>query len=101
MNTIQKFIKDNKLSFDESGSGLNSTFTILSGFALYLNGDSNNFDQVLNDVQENSVYSLDSEQLKEFERVFNFAHQWNYYQFWGSEKARTEYIFTPLKEASA
>ena len=36
MSKIQTFIEKNHLDFEGSGSSLNSTFCILSGYALYL-----------------------------------------------------------------
>lgn len=98
LNKLQKFIVDNKIDLTEVGSSLNSTCVILAGFALYLNGDTNDFDQVVKDIEESDFITLSSEVKNELERVFTYAYRNNYFQFWQKENAHNEYIFDSLEE---
>lgn len=98
MNKIQQFIKYNKLDLSDTGSGFNSTCTILAGYALYLNGDTDDSEQVLKDIQEDDLYTLTTDQAEEFEKVFNFAYENNYADFWNTTEAQSQYIFEPLEE---
>ena len=56
MNKIQKFIKDNGLDFSGSGSDLNGACVILAGYALYENGDKNDFVRIA--FEENGFTEL-------------------------------------------
>lgn len=87
MNKIEKFIKDNDLSFDSEGSGLNSNCTILSGFALHLGLP---LDE-LSDLLRNSV--IPPTAWDEFERVYNYAEANNYGVYWSGADAKDRYIF--------
>lgn len=93
MNKIQKFIKDNGLSLEGSGSDLNSTCCIIAGYALYANGDNNDYDKVLEDIEEDGLYNLTGEVSEELERVFDFAYGSNYRAWWESKEAAKTYIF--------
>lgn len=98
MNKIQKFIQDNNLSLDGSGSGLNSTCCIIAGYALYESGDTNDYEKLLKDIVEDEVYTLTPEVEKELERVYDFAYRSNYYSWWETLEAQNKYIFETNKE---
>jgi len=98
MNKIQKFIKDNDLSLEGYGSDLNSTCCIIAGYALYASGDDNNYIKLLEDIEENGVYALTASVSDELERVYDYAYQNNYFEWWTKEEARKTYIFEPEPE---
>lgn len=98
MNKIQKFIQDNNLNLTDSGSGLNSTCCAIAGYALYANGDNNNYPQLLNDIQEDGLYILDYNVSNELERVYDYAYQNNYAMWWETLEAQNKYIFETNKE---
>jgi hypothetical protein len=85
---LVKFIKDNKLSFEGSGSGLNSECCILAGFCLYKEIEDVNFivKTVVKICNTNLVFTL------EFERVFKYAEEHNYGDFWTSNAAKKMYV---------
>jgi hypothetical protein len=83
-----KFIKDNELNFNTSGSGLNSACVIISGYALHL-GVTNATDietAILDMFPKFSGFD-------ELERVFNYASDNNYGKFWSLPKAKEMYKF--------
>lgn len=83
---IVKFIEDNKLDFEQTGSGLNSACCIISGFALYKGvWDS---DDVVTCIDK-----LDLDGITELKRVFKFANSHDYERFWSTEQAKLEYVF--------
>lgn len=84
---ITKFIEDNKLDFDQTGSGLNSACCILSGFALY---------KSVNDSDDlvTCIDKLDLDGIRELEKVLDFADKHRYGEFWKTEQATKEYVFT-------
>lgn len=90
MNLLEKFIEDNKLKFDVSGSALNGACVIISGYALFLR--IKNFAT----VAEAIVAKFPSEKGNfedELERVFNFAKTRNYGEWWKSSDAQKIYKF--------
>lgn len=93
MNKIQQFIVDNKIDLSGTGSELNGNCVILAGFALHLNGDSDNFPQVVKDIEENDKSILSPEAFNELERVFNYAYSNNYFKFWDTPEAKDQYVF--------
>jgi hypothetical protein len=88
MNKIEKFIKENSLDFNDTGSSLNSVCTTISGYALHCG---------LIDVE--ILYDLicavyPSTSCKdELKRVFAFAKSANYQSFWSTAKAKKMYKF--------
>ncbi len=83
---IEKFIKDNNLDFSETGSGLNSACTILSGYALYIGAEeAGAIKKVLPEASH-----------KEFDRVFEYANYNNYGDYWTSEEAKKMYVITEI-----
>lgn len=85
VNKIQKFIKDNSLTFDGFGSDINSNLCALSGYACYLELD---LDELKGYLKEGQI-----EDEAELEKVFNFAESHNYGNWWKSDEAKAEYKF--------
>lgn len=93
MNKIQQFIADNSLSLEGTGSELNSTLCTITGYALYVNGDKNEFEKLLEDIEEDGLYDLTSDVSSELERIFDFAYSHNYVDWWKDEHAHSIYTF--------
>ena len=93
MNKIQQFIIDNKIDLSGTGSELNGNCVILAGLALHLNGDANDFPQVVKDIEEDGKFTLNSTAAGELERVFDYAYSNNYYKFWDKPEAKEQYVF--------
>lgn len=93
MNKIQKFIKENNLDFSGFGSDLNGACVALAGYALHLNGDQDDFGQLLADIEEDGRVYLTSEASEELERVSYYAYQNNYADWWQTKEAKKQYIF--------
>jgi hypothetical protein len=83
-NKIEKFITDNKLNFRGSGSDLNGNCVILAGFALFCDEDI--------DCEE-LIELVDTNAAEEMRRVFEFAEDNNYGDWWTSEAAIEQYKF--------
>ncbi|MCK9429280.1 MAG: hypothetical protein M0R17_04700 [Candidatus Omnitrophica bacterium] len=88
VNLIEKFINDNKLDFTGSGSDLNGNCVILAGYACYLGLS---WDQ-LNDLMQISAYTSSSSE-SELERVFKYAEENNYGEYWKTPTAKKTYVF--------
>jgi len=86
MNIIKKFIKENKLEFDDSGSSLNGNCAIISGFSLY-NGI-NTIDQLIDLMPE-----LNNKGTKELSQVFKYAQTHNYGAWWEDRTNNNQYKF--------
>lgn len=86
-NKIIKFIKDNKLDFESTGSGLNSNCTILSGYALHLDLS---FEDLCDELAETPLSRNATEEL---ERVFDYAKDHDYGEYWTSKDAKERYVF--------
>lgn len=84
---IEKFITENNLDLSETGSALNSTCCILSGYALHIG--ISRLAEFISFFVENSSHDFD----EELARVFNYAKSKNYEKFWLSEEAKKQYIF--------
>jgi len=93
MNKISKFIKENNLDFSGTGSGLNSSCVIISGFALYLGIEDS---QIVIDVMNNNDVPLDRDQANEFTRVFDFAYSNDYGHNWRSQYYQNMYKYEVL-----
>jgi len=85
---LQKFIADNKLDFDASGSSLNSAFVTLSGYSLFTGANEEEVRNVLEATE-----SLTSMELKEFDRVYDYSKKNNYGEWWKKEEAKKMYKF--------
>ena len=85
MSKIQTFIEKNHLDFEGSDSNLNSTFCILSGYALYL-------ELTLEELKEEMTEEQQREH-PELERVFEYAKNHYYGEWWYSKEAHGQYEF--------
>lgn len=93
MEIIEKFIKENKLTFTGTGSALNSDCTILSGFADF-KGVTNGL--VLCEYVEKARPGTMKGRVdakKELLRVFEFAYKYNYGNYWKGVEAEKMYKF--------
>ncbi len=86
LEKLKKFIIDNNLKFEDSGSGLNSDCTILAGYACYLG-----FSKEDTDTLSTLMPTLHAE--KEFKKVFKYAFDNDYGKFWETEVAKKMYKF--------
>jgi len=84
MDIIKKFIQDNGLEFDDSGSSLNGNCTIISGFALFKEIDT--FSELMELMPK-----IDYESEKELSTVFEYARRNNYGSWWENENNRNQY----------
>ena len=82
-----KFIKDNKLNFNTSGSGLNSACVIISGYALFIKANIDEIAEAIDDLFPESYYE------DELSRVFKYASNNHYERFWDLPKAKEMYKF--------
>ena len=85
MSKIQTFIEKNNLDFEGSGSSLNSTFCILSGYALYL-------ELTLDELKAEMLEEQQPEH-PELVRVYEFADDHSYGEWWKCVDAHVEYEF--------
>ena len=86
---IKKFIIDNKLTFSDTGSGLNSECCIIAGYADYLSVT--DYEPVLDAI--NSTCPDASDFIDELERVMDYAWENNYGNFWNTAEAKKQYKF--------
>ena len=85
MSKIQTFIEKNHLNFEGGDSNLNSAFCILSGYALYL-------ELTLEELKEEMTEEQQREH-PELERVFEYAEDHHYGNWWTSKEAHEQYEF--------
>jgi hypothetical protein len=83
-----KFIKDNELNFNTSGSGLNSACVIISGYALHLGAI--NTSEIVGAILQ---LFPEADFEDELNRVFDYASDNNYEKFWSLPKAKEMYKF--------
>jgi hypothetical protein len=89
-NKIKQFIEKNKLSFSDTGSGLNSECCILAGYSLYLG--CKNSEEVTNVIDE-TLPAISKDYKTEFDRVFIYAKDSSYGNYWSTEEAKKMYKF--------
>jgi hypothetical protein len=82
-----KFIKDNSLNFNSSGSGLNSACVIISGYALYIGSDKIYIEEAIEELFPKADYK------SELNKVFEFAQRNNYGTWWSNKVAKKLYKF--------
>ena len=85
VNKIKKFIEDNELDFTGFGSELNSVCCIISGYACYLRLSFSELKEQMKDV--------DISDTDELRRVFEYAENNNYGEWWNYGGARSLYKF--------
>lgn len=88
MEKLEKFIKENNLTFAEGSR--NTDAVVISGYALHLGINDVN---VIENVIEKTVSTRGWEYDKELRRVFEYAKDNNYGQWWTLEGAKTMYKF--------
>lgn len=89
ITVLENFILENDLMFNDTGSGLNSDCTILSGFANFEGyHDSSDPIQAVKNIRPDATVFED-----ELERVFHYAALKNYGKWWESEEAEKMYKF--------
>ena len=96
LKKIERFITDNNLTFDEGPSCLNSDCCTISGFALHVDeGEGYILAEDIIEVAESVIEGLedDSTFKSELERVFDYAYENDYGNWWTSEEAKTKYNF--------
>lgn len=84
-----KFIIENGLTFNTTGSSLNSDCCIISGYALYIGVEN------MNELQEAIDESVAEPGMyyDELERVFEYANQNDYGAYWLTADAKLQYKF--------
>jgi len=91
LRKVKKFIKDNGLDFDGTGSDLNGTCVILAGYISYLleqeGGNRHDGEEIIFKL------SLSPSAATELDRVFDFAYDNCYEIFWNTKEAREQYVF--------
>lgn len=85
MSVIRKFIKDNKISFEEGTR--NSSITTLIGYSQYLKLSQRDLEEAL--LEENDV---DSFLFDEIDRLWGYCKNRNYGNWWENEKNRKTFI---------
>ena len=88
---IKEFIQNNKLDFTGTGSELNGNCIVLAGFACYLELDLDTLDNIIRSLYE--VEDFSKEAIAELCRVFNYAVDKNYGDYWKTDKAKQTYKF--------
>lgn len=88
---ILKFIKENELTFTGRGSGLNSSCTIICGYADYVGANQKVVEEAIKEHLGESRTSSDLR--RELNKVYNFAATYNYGKWWTSEEAIRTYRF--------
>lgn len=86
MNEIQKFIKDNKLSFKQGSR--NTTCTVLTGYAQYLGLSENK-------LKAEVVDEIDADKFigEEISRVWKYAESKGYKNYWETLDAKKQWKF--------
>lgn len=110
LEKVEKFISDNGLDFDDTGSALNSNCTVLAGFICFLLEEttpasakapsdskpvigrvlSENKTQGINLIEK---LTMGSETTQELLRVFDYAFYNSYESFWYTAEAKEKFIF--------
>ena len=88
---IKEFVEKNGISLKGMGSGLNSSCTILSGYALYLG--IKDFSELMNILIKVYPTIAIEKYENELNRVFLFAQRNRYEKYWTTKKAKNLYKF--------
>jgi len=86
MNKIEQFIDDNGLDFTSYGSDLNSNCCILAGYACYLGLS-------FSELCEQADIAITDNEYDELRRVFEYAENNNYGDWWKHDEAKSMYKF--------
>jgi hypothetical protein len=86
---IEKFIKDNGLTFEKGTR--NTDLVIICGYSQYLESlGRTNIVNILEEVLK-GYFEKDPELYSEFNRVWNFTNLKNYYKWWTIDINRARY----------
>lgn len=94
---IKEFVKLNyeKLTFVGSISAVNSSCTIITGYADFI-GLANDIDgelSIIRGIEAGIGQTLEGDVKEELSRVFDFTYRYNYGNWWKSRDAKREYQF--------
>ena len=92
MNKLIDFIKNNDLSFKEGRR--NSDITVICGYALHLDEYHDwerDIKEAIIEVHGEGIWSDFMEE--EVYRVFDFAYNNNYGDWWSSDEAKEKYVY--------
>ena len=90
--TLVKFITDNELNFNSSGSGLNGAYTVLCGYADHLGASKKAVKEAVVSSAGLGTY-FPSDHQTELNKVYSFASTYNYGKYWASDEAKRMYKF--------
>tara|TARA_R110000782_G_scaffold113397_9_gene203419 strand:+ start:891 stop:1202 length:312 start_codon:yes stop_codon:yes gene_type:complete len=93
---LTQFIVDNELNFDDTGSGLNGACVILCGYALHIDPEEKiDASDVVNAVDKSfiKIPKGRDQYMNEIDRVFYYAENNNYGEWWKSPDASKQYKF--------
>ncbi len=101
INKVKRFIKDNDLDFEEVGSELNGNCTTLAGFICYVLAEARpKITKPYTHAKEKDDgfeiidnLRLPLEANRELHRVYDYAFENCYENYWKTEEARDKYIF--------
>ncbi len=88
---LKKFIKENALNFEGTGSDLNSNLTTLCGFALFIGMTQS--EEVVKAIPTPGGSPIPVRVVVETKKVFNYAKRGNYQHFWSTPEAEEQYRF--------
>ena len=88
---ILKFIEENELIFSGRGSGLNSSCTIICGYADHVGASKKVVEEAIK--QHLSISRTPTDLTIELDNVYNFAATYNYGKWWTSKEAIRTYKF--------
>jgi hypothetical protein len=87
---IEKFIRENELNFNSSGSSLNGAYTIVCGYADHVGASKK---AVKEGVQACIGTALSTESKKELDKIYKFTTTFNYGKWWQKPEASRMYKF--------
>lgn len=92
MEKLIKFIKENNLTFNEGER--NTNITILVGFSLAIEAEMGEILQAIkkSDTEYQNIFFIE----EEIKRVYDYAEDNNYDDFWLTEEAHDQYTFEKI-----
>jgi len=88
---LEKFIIENELNFNSSGSGLNGAYTILCGFADHVGASKKAVRDAVKAIT--GVEILPANSKKELDKIYKFTTTYNYGNWWKKPIAARIYKF--------
>ena len=88
---LEKFIRENELNFNTSGSGLNGSYTIVCGFADHVGASKRAVADAVKACI--GVETLTTESIKELDKTYKFTTTYNYGKWWLKPEASRIYKF--------